>query len=132
MEKPKRILCVDDEPDIRMVLERALELTLEAEVATAASAREAFEYLEDHPPPDVILLDGVMPGMDGYQACARLHADPRFHSIPVVFLSARADLEEQERARAVGATACLAKPFDPMTIGDQLCQALEEFGKPPG
>ena len=128
MEKPRRILCVDDEPDIRMVLERALEFTLHAEVATAASAKEAFDYLEGHPLPDVILLDGVMPGMDGYQACAKLSADPRYRSIPVVFLSARVDSDEQERARAVGAAACLAKPFDPMTIGDELCAALEEAG----
>ncbi len=111
-----------------MVLERALELTLRAEVATAASAQEAFDYLAEHPLPDVILLDGVMPDIDGYQACARLHADPRYSEIPIVFLSARIDLEEQERAKAVGAVACLAKPFDPMSIGDELCAALEEAG----
>lgn len=111
-----------------MVLERALELTLEAEVATAASAQEAFAYLEENPPPDVILLDCVMPGMDGYQACARLHADPRYQGIPVVFLSARADGDELERARSVGGLACLAKPFDPMSIGDELCAALEGDG----
>ena len=130
MDRPKRILCVDDEPDMRMVLERALALTLEAEVATAGSAEEAFDYLEKHPPPDVILLDGVMPGIDGFQACERLAADPRYRTIPIVFLSARSDDRDRERARAVGATACLAKPFDPMTIGDEICAALEHRPDP--
>ena len=124
MDKPRRILCVDDEPDIRMVLERALEFTLGAEVATAASAKEAFDYLAHHPLPDVILLDGAMPGMDGYAACAALSRDPRYRQIPIVFLSAKVDQDVQERARSVGAAGCLTKPFDPLTIGSQLCAAL--------
>jgi len=107
-----------------MVLERALEFTLQAEVATAASAQEAFDYLEAHPAPDVILLDGVMPDMDGFQACAKLRADPRYSDIPIVFLSAKAGASEQARALSAGAAACLAKPFDPMTIGDELVAAL--------
>jgi len=113
-----------------MVLARVLEITLKAEVAAAASAEEAFAYLQDHPLPDLILMDAVMPGMDGYQACAKLRADARYRAIPIIFLSARSLPSETERARAAGATACLSKPFDPLTIGDEIEAVLEASAAP--
>jgi CheY-like chemotaxis protein len=116
----ERVLCVDDEPDIRFVLAAALQLTLGAEVATASSAGEALAYLDAHPCPDVILLDRVLSDLDGAALCSRLRADHRFARVPIVFLTARDGATDRERAMGVGATACLAKPFDPMTIGEQL------------
>jgi CheY-like chemotaxis protein len=125
MTSPRRILCVDDEPDIRRILVLSLRHTLHADVVAVASAAEAFAWLDANPAPDVVLLDGMMPGMDGWQTCARLREDPRFDSVPVVFLTARTQPGEQARAREVGAVGCLAKPFAPMSVGRELCAVLE-------
>jgi len=86
----KRILCIDDEPDIRKVLATALRFTLQAEVFEAASAQAAFDFLEHNEIPDIIVLDGMMPQMDGYAACRRLRENERFAGIPIVFLTANA------------------------------------------
>jgi CheY-like chemotaxis protein len=125
MKSLKKILCVDDEPDIRNILVMALQFTLKAEVVALGSAEEAFAYLEQNPLPDVLLLDGMMPGIDGYTACAKLRADARFATLPIVFLTAKTQRAEKERALAAGATACLGKPFDPMTVGQDLKTVLE-------
>ena len=121
-----RILCVDDEPDIRTVLSAALKFTLQAEVIALASASEAFEYLENHELPDAILLDSMMPEIDGLTACKRLRADPRYGEVPIIFLTGSARTPgEAELAIAAGATACLGKPFDPMSIGDEIMSILK-------
>ncbi|MEM9488444.1 MAG: response regulator [Myxococcota bacterium] len=115
-----RILFIDDEPDIRRILSATLEITMSAEVVTFASAQEAFAHLDGGPLPDLILLDGQMPEMDGLTACRALRADSRYQSIPIIFLSGRSDPHEQREALAAGATGYLSKPFDPMTIGNQI------------
>ena len=118
-----RILCADDEPDIRTILELALSLepTLQAEffdsgAALIARARQGGA--------DAVLLDAMMPEMDGYETCRRLKADPATARLPVVFLTAKAQRGEQDSALAVGAVACLTKPFDPLTIAGELVAAL--------
>lgn len=118
-----RILCADDEPDIRTILELALSLepTLQAEffdsgAALLARARQGGA--------DAVLLDAMMPEMDGYETCRRLKADPATAHLPVVFLTAKAQRGEQDSALAVGAVACLTKPFDPLTIAGELVAAL--------
>lgn len=118
-----RLLCADDEPDIRTILELALSLdpSIEAEilpsgVALLARVKDAM--------PDAILLDAMMPEIDGYETCRRLKADPVTAGIPVVFLTARAQRGEQDTAIEVGAVACLTKPFDPLTIAGELMVAL--------
>jgi CheY-like chemotaxis protein len=120
----QRIVCVDDEPDIRQVLTMSLEYTLGASVVALPTASEALAYLEGNPPPDVILLDGMMPDMDGVTLCSRLRQVEKLRQVPIVFLSARARPDEQRRALEAGATACIAKPFDPMSIGDQIRRAI--------
>jgi CheY-like chemotaxis protein len=119
-----RILCVDDEPDIRRVLAAALAHGLGAEVDGVGSAAEAFDYLAAAPaPPDLIILDARMPEMNGFEACAKLRQDPALAGVPILFLTAGSDTEEA--ALAAGANGCLAKPFDPMTVGDQIRRLLE-------
>ena len=118
-----RLLCADDEEDIRIILELALgidpglqaELVDSGEAALARAAAVTF---------DAIILDGMMPGMDGYETCRRLKADPATAAIPVVFLTARTQRAEVDRALAAGAVACLMKPFDPMTLAQELRAAL--------
>jgi CheY-like chemotaxis protein len=118
-----RLLCADDEPDIRTILELALGLdpNIEAEVlpsgvALLARVKEVT--------PDAILLDAMMPELDGYETCRRLKADPATASIPVVFLTARAQRGEQDSALELGAIACLTKPFDPLTLAGELMVVL--------
>ena len=73
---------------------------------------------------DAFVLDGMMPGLDGYEVCERLKADPATADVPVVFLTAKTQREEQDRALAAGAVACLTKPFDPLTLAAELRAAL--------
>jgi CheY-like chemotaxis protein len=118
-----RLLCADDEEDIRTILQLALGLDPELEVelvdsGMAALARAATGGF------DAIVLDAMMPGLDGYETCRRLKAAPATASIPVVFLTAKTQRGEIDRALALGAVACLMKPFDPMTLARELRTAL--------
>jgi CheY-like chemotaxis protein len=118
-----RLLCADDEADIRAILELALGLDPEFEVTVVESGHDAL-VLATKSPYDAIILDGMMPGMDGYETCRRLKADPATAGIPVLFLTAKTQREEVTRALALGAVACLTKPFDPLTIAGDVRAAL--------
>jgi putative two-component system response regulator len=74
---------------------------------------------------DAFVLDAMMPGIDGYEVCRRLQADPVTRGIPTVFLTARTGRDDGDHARSLGATACLVKPFDPMTLSSQLRSAIQ-------
>lgn len=121
---PIRLLCADDEDDIRTILELALSLDPELEVHLVASGAEALARAKSATF-DAIVLDGMMPGLDGYETCRRLKADPATAQVPIVFLTAKAQRSETERALALGAVACLTKPFDPLTIASDLRAALK-------
>ena len=120
-----RVLYVDDEPDIRDVAEIALGLDAGMIVETAASGEEAIGKAS-RCRPDVILLDVMMPEMDGPTALARLKAKPETRDIPVVFITARTQGPELERFRSMGAAAVISKPFDPMLLAAQVRAALDE------
>jgi len=106
-----RVLVIDDEPDvrwlIRMSLERAGHEVLVAEDGLRGIA------LAQKQRPEIIVLDLMMPVMDGYAVLAELAKDPRTAEVPVVVLSARAIPDEAERATSAGARRFLEKPFDP-------------------
>lgn len=118
-----RILCVDDEADIRTILGLALGLDPAFDVEIVATGAELIEragmYVYD-----AFLLDGMMPEMDGYELCRRLKSDPSTAATPVVFLTAKTQREEVERALSLGAVACLTKPFDPLSLAGELRTAL--------
>ncbi len=118
-----RILCADDEPDLRTILELALSLEPSFEVELFASGAALLERARQGGA-DAVLLDAMMPGMDGYETCRRLKADPATAGIPVVFLTARAQRGERDAALELGAVACLTKPFDPLTLAGELLAAL--------
>jgi CheY-like chemotaxis protein len=118
-----RLLCADDEEDIRAILRLALGLDPEFQVEIVESGHEALARAAAAPF-DAILLDGMMPGLDGYETCRRLKANPATADVPVVFLTAKTQREETQRALDIGAVACLTKPFDPMTIARDVRQAL--------
>jgi CheY-like chemotaxis protein len=113
-----RILYIDDEADIREVAEMALQLDPEFEVRTCPSGpdglREAASWS-----PDLILLDVMMPGMDGPTVLHALRQKPETQATPVVFITARIQAHEVAALEALGASGVLAKPFDPMTLSQQ-------------
>ena len=118
-----RLLCADDEEDIRTILALALSLDPAFRVEIVGSGAEliALARVGRY---DAFVLDGMMPGMDGYETCRRLKADPATAATPVVFLTAKTQRDEMARALLTGAVACLTKPFDPLTLASDLRAAL--------
>ena len=110
-----RVLHVDDEPDIREVVEISLGLDPDFETRSCGSGREALAVSADWPP-DLILLDVMMPVMDGPATLARLRDNAGTAAIPVVFMTARAQTREIDLFRSLGAVGVIPKPFDPMTL----------------
>ena len=115
----RSVLYVDDEPDIREVVELSLGLGSGLKVATCASGEHALQRLSTWRP-DLILLDVMMPGLDGPGTLARLRADPELARIPVVFLTAKALQAERQRFLSLGAVAIIAKPFDPLKLAGEV------------
>ena len=119
MSGPRLILIVDDEDDIRELARISLERVGGLRVATASSGEDGIDMAASERP-DAILLDAMMPGLDGPATLARLRANAATAEIPVVFLTGSVQAAERDRFAALGAAGFLAKPFDPMTLADQL------------
>ena len=119
-----KIMMVDDEPHIRRIGELSLRGVGQWQVVLAGSGREAVE-LARREQPDVILLDVMMPGMDGPATLAELREGRETAGIPVIFLTAKAQRHEVERYRMLGAAGVLTKPFDPMTLPDEVRTIIE-------
>jgi CheY-like chemotaxis protein len=120
-----KVLVVDDEFLLRNILKDSLEEAGHT-VLLAANGQAALDFAKVEPP-DCILLDIMMPGLDGYQTCAAFKADPKLASIPVILISATTDLRVIDRAEEVGATTVLPKPVP----FEQLEQALILALNPP-
>ena len=119
----KRILLVDDEPDIRAVASMALDLVGGWDVAIASSGQQALEMVAAQRP-DAILLDVMMPGLDGPGTFERLQQDDATRAIPVVLLTAKVQATDLRRFADLGVAGVLAKPFDPMRLAGQVSDAL--------
>jgi DNA-binding response OmpR family regulator len=113
-----RALIIDDDPDLVSLIRRTLEFTAGWEVQTALSGAAGIA-LARGAPLDVILVDVMMPEMDGYEVCRRLKADAATAAVPVVMLTARRDLDEQLLA-GTGAAGVLFKPFQPQDLARQV------------
>jgi two-component system, OmpR family, response regulator len=114
-----RVLVAEDDPDILAVVALSLGRVGGMEVTCCADGLAALEQVLAVAP-DLILLDVMMPELDGLETLARLRADPRTAMIPVVFMTARVQPRDLEMYHAQGALAVIAKPFDPMTLAQQL------------
>ena len=114
-----RILHVDDEPDIRDVVDMSLGLDPDFEVRACASGAEAIAAAAEWRPL-LILLDVMMPGMDGPTTLTQLRKNPQTSSIPVIFMTARAQTREVEHFIALGAQGVISKPFDAMTLAAEV------------
>jgi two-component system, OmpR family, response regulator len=110
-----RILHVDDEPDIREVVELSLGLEPAFATRSCGSGKEALAVAADWQP-DMILLDVMMPGLDGPATLVQLRESARTAAIPVIFMTARAQAREVDHFCSLGAIGVIAKPFDPMTL----------------
>lgn len=110
-----RILHVEDEPDIREVVEISLSFDPDFVTQSCDSGQEALAIAADWSP-DIILLDVMMPVMDGPATLAQLQNNARTAEIPVVFMTARAQTHELDLFRSLGAVGVIPKPFDPMTL----------------
>lgn len=117
--EPQRLLCVDDESDIREIAAMSLELDGGFTVKSCASGQQALEALPAFAP-DMVLLDVMMPDMDGPTTLERLRQLPEGRTVPVVFITAKAQRQEVEHFLSLGAVGVIAKPFDPMTLADQV------------
>lgn len=119
MKELAKILYVDDEADIRTVAKLALERVGGFEVKTEGSAEKALQRLNDWLP-DLMLLDVMMPGMDGPELFSTLQVHERFKDLPVVLMTAKAQPEEVDAYRELGVLDVVSKPFDPFTLTTQL------------
>jgi CheY-like chemotaxis protein len=120
---PKRILLVDDEPHIREVAGLTLNLVGGWDVLTAASGAEAIDTAVAERP-DAILLDVMMPGLDGPATFRRLQDAAETRDIPVILLTAKVRAADRRQFEDLGVQAVLAKPFDPMTLAQEVSDAL--------
>jgi CheY-like chemotaxis protein len=120
-----RLLLADDEDAIRTIATISLERIGGWTVISAASGQAALEAAQDDGPFDAVLLDVMMPGLDGPSTLARLREGVLLPSVPVVFLTAKVGTADREQLLALGAVGVLAKPFDPMTLPAELQQILD-------
>lgn len=119
----RTILIIDDEADIRAVAQLSLEINQDWQVLTAASGGAGLTLAREQRP-DAILLDVMMPDLDGPATWALLQEDPHTQTIPVIFLTAKVQAAEQRRYAELGVKAVLTKPFDPVRLGDLIVEAL--------
>jgi CheY-like chemotaxis protein len=119
----RRVVVVDDDDAIREVARTTLELVAGWDVDVAASGPDALELCAASPP-DAILLDVMMPVMDGPTTFAELQADARTRDVPVVLLTAKVQPAERRRWEQLGVAGVLAKPFDPLSLPGQLADLL--------
>ena len=118
-----KILAVDDEPTITRLIQTALSSQGHT-VTIATSGEDALDSVRSELP-DLILLDIMMPGMDGREVHRRLREDPRTADIPVAFLSAVGDVSEQLDSLEEGAVAYITKPFAPSELRQQVTELLD-------
>lgn len=127
MQQLHKIFYVEDDPDIQAVAVMALEAFGDYEVVACSSGHEALVEAQ-RVRPDFILLDVMMPDMDGPATLQALRQEPGWSDIPVAFMTALGRSEELEKLRALGISGIIAKPFDPTNLADQV-RELWEIGR---
>lgn len=120
METDFRVVLIEDDPDLRALIKITLEYTSGWEVTTAEDGPCGLQAVKTLLP-DAVVVDLMMPGMDGYEVCRRLKHDSATAHIPLVLLTARRELDE-DRIHALGIAGVLAKPFDPDRVAAQILE----------
>ena len=119
----RRVLIIDDEEDIREVAALSLETVAGWDVVLAGSGAAGIAKAQDYQP-DAILLDVMMPGMDGPTTFRELQALPETANIPVILLTAKVQAADQRRFSDLGVATVMFKPFDPLTLAQEISSAL--------
>jgi len=119
MRSLQRVMCVEDDPDIRMILEFSLATVGGYDVCMCAGGQLAIEQAAAFKP-DLVLLDVMMPGLTGPQTLVALRSQPVMTGVPVVFLTAKAMPDEVEELLLYGATGVIVKPFDPVKLPEDI------------
>ncbi len=123
----ERVLVIDDEAPIRLLC----RVNLEAEgmhVSEAADGATGLELARNEPP-DVVLLDLMMPGLDGWHVAEQLLADARTNRIPIIFLTARAELRDHARGLDIGGIDYVGKPFNPLELASLVRDLLSRIDR---
>ncbi len=115
MSDLRRVMCVEDDPDIRMIIEFSLATLGGYEVFLCSDGRTALAQAPNFKP-DLVLLDVMMPGLNGPETLAALRKHVEMVAVPVVFMTAKAMPDEVEELLQYGATGVIVKPFDPVTL----------------
>ena len=124
-----KVLLAEDDPDIQKVAQMSLKFAGVTQILVVENGEECLAAAGKEKP-DVILLDVMMPKMDGYETCRRLKGDPATQGIPVIFLTAKAQHFEVKKGLELGACGYLTKPFNPMTLHSEIVALLEKAAKP--
>lgn len=119
-----KVLLVEDEQDIRKVAQISLQFRGGWKVVVAGDGVDGLAMAAAERP-DVILLDCMMPRMDGYETCRQLKLNPELQQIPVIFLTAKSQESEIRKGMQLGAVGYLVKPFNPMSLADEIMKILE-------
>ncbi|HEY9712618.1 MAG TPA: response regulator [Chroococcales cyanobacterium] len=125
----ERVLLVDDDASIRELAAMGLEGMTDWKVELASSGAEALDKA-NHSRPDVILLDLMMPGLDGLEVIARLRNDPAVAEVPVILMTAKVEPQESDRYRKAGFCGLITKPFDPVTLSEEIEQMVARHSQP--
>jgi CheY-like chemotaxis protein len=120
----KRILLIDDEETIQEVVQLGIEIEVGWEVLIASSGTEGIEVAQTQQP-DAILLDVMMPDLDGIATLSQLKANPKTRSIPVIFLTAKIQAADKNQFQNLEVTGVITKPFNSMTLASQIAKILE-------
>ncbi|KYC52054.1 MAG: response regulator PleD [Candidatus Methanofastidiosum methylothiophilum] len=124
----KKVLIVDDEQDMVFGLRMMFEAN-NFEVMVAFDGQEALNIARQSKP-DIMILDLMLPKVDGYRVCRMLKFDEKYRKIPIVILTARTSAEEMKIGMAVGADAYIVKPFDQQVLMDKVKALLKPSGSP--
>ncbi|MBM1631207.1 response regulator [Sulfitobacter mediterraneus] len=120
------LLHVEDDADIREIAMMALGISGEFAIIQCESGDEALSEVENSTP-DVILLDMMMPGMTGLQTLQHMRKMPHLAEVPAIFMTARTQQSDMDELRAIGNVEVITKPFDPMTLSDQIKEAMAKI-----
>jgi two-component system OmpR family response regulator len=120
----QKVLLIDDDPNIRKLAKMSLERVGRWQVSVASSGQEALEIVETERP-DLIVLDMMMPGLDGAMTLEKLKSRPSCASVPVILMTAKVQPPQMDEYREMGAAGLIIKPFDPLKLPEEILKLLK-------
>lgn len=123
LESPRNVLLIEDDDHIRLIVKVTLTRLTRWAISEARNGKEGLEMAQKSPP-DLFLLDIMMPVMDGLTLFRHIRADETLKTIPVIFMTAKVQFEEIESYIALGARGVITKPIDPLTLPDKIAAIL--------